>query len=58
MTNPAPDSAGARRWVNVRVVLILLALVAVICASVIVTDVLSPRDRQAAVPATAVGGGR
>jgi hypothetical protein len=46
MTTTAPDSAARRRWVNGRVVLILLGLTALICASVMVTDVLSPRDRQ------------
>jgi hypothetical protein len=55
MTTGANDSNMRGLRVNVRVVLILLGLTAVICASVIVTDILSRRDRQV-VPETTVGG--
>jgi hypothetical protein len=50
------DLRGLR--VNLRTVLILLGLTALICASVIVTDVLSRRDRQVAAPAATMGGAR
>ena len=51
------DRRGLR--VRGRVVLILLGLAAVICASVIVTDGLSRRDRQAqATTTTSVGSPR
>jgi hypothetical protein len=41
-----PGGHAARRWIRPRVVATLLVLLAAICASVILADVLSPRDRH------------
>jgi hypothetical protein len=49
MTEAGDAGGGARRvWFRPRVVLLLAGLLVLIGASVIVTDVLSPRQRQAA----------
>ena len=56
MTMTARESEMRGLRVNVRVVLILLGLTVLICTSVIVTDLLSRRDRH--VAATTMGGGR
>jgi hypothetical protein len=55
MTMAARETEMRGLRVNVRVVLILLGLTAVICASVIVTDALSRRDRHGAATATTLG---
>lgn len=56
MTNEAGATTGAAGGTrhggfNPRVVLVLIGLLVLICASVIATDVLSRRDRQV-TPAT------
>ena len=56
MAERETDLWGLR--VNLRVVLILLVLTTLICASVIVTDLLSRRDRHVAAPAKAIGAGQ
>ena len=53
MSATIPESDGpptaplARRWINPRLMVIFVLLLAVICASVIAADYLSPRDRHA-----------
>jgi len=47
MTSDAKDGAGAGRGrrLSWRVALLIVGLFLVICASVVATDILSPRDR-------------
>ncbi|HEY4328709.1 MAG TPA: hypothetical protein VGN88_03165 [Phycisphaerae bacterium] len=44
------ETASPRRWINPRVALILLALLILICGSVIATDIFSIRDRHMSSP--------
>jgi hypothetical protein len=43
MTNPSPDKSPR---LNPRVIAMLIAFIAIISATVIITDIFSPRDRH------------
>jgi len=54
----APQQPAPRKWFNWRVILLLLILLAAVCASVILTDQLSPRNKTPSHPTTDSGGPR
>jgi len=51
MSESAHQENGKRRWIHPRIITMLAGMLAIICALVIVTDLLSTRDRHPA-PAT------
>jgi len=54
----APQQPAPRKWFNWRVILLLLILLAAVCASVILTAQLSPRNKTPSHPTTDSGGPR
>jgi hypothetical protein len=57
MMTETNDTIGGRKWVSLRVVVILVGLVGGICAAVVVTDRLSVRNRGTTDATTTHGSG-